>query len=192
MSRHTFRLLALACLGLTIAAVCPAQNAAHCRDVQFSADVLARFPRIAETCLDVITRDGQHYAVIKAQLQDVRGNTLRVKVKMPDGSYSDSMSVQTKPDLRLLIEGKPARVSELAHDQELTAYVRVDRPMIAIAPASESEPLDPVPLAAPEPALARTEPVMPHTAGSLGFLALWGQFCFAMAMAVNIARRSGR
>jgi hypothetical protein len=191
MSRLTLRLLAVACLGLTAAGVSSAQNA-HCSEVQFSADVLARFPRIAETCLDVITRDGQHYAVIKAQLQDVRGSTLRVKVKLPDGSYSPLMSVQTKPELRLLIEGKPARVSELAPDQELTAYVRVDRPMIALAPASESEPLDPVPLAAPAPALASAAPVMPHTAGSLGFLALWAQLCFAVALAVNIARRSGK
>ena len=191
MSRITFRLFAVACLGLTIAGVCPAQNA-HCRDVQFSADVLARFPRIADACLDVIMRDGQHYAVLKAQLQDVSGNTLRVRVKQPDGSYTPPMSVKTKPELRLLIEGKPARVSELAPDQELTVYVRVDRPMIALAPASESAPLDPVPLAAPEPTLARAEPVMPHTAGSLGFLALLGQFAFAVALALNIAGRIGK
>lgn len=191
MRRMTYRLLAVASLGLAVAQVASAQGV-HCREVRFGADVVARFPRIAEACLDVIERDGQHYAVLKAQLQDVSGNTLRVRMKQPDGSYSPSMSVKTKPELRLLIEGKPARVSDLAPNQELTAYVRVDRPMIALAPASESEPLDPVPLAAPEPTLARAEPVMPHTAGPLGFLAIWGQLCCAMAMAVNIARRSGK
>src|SRR4249919_1036591 len=57
-----------AALLVAATAAVDAQQPAACQTVQFSAEVLARFPRIREACLDVISRDDVKYAVVKAYL----------------------------------------------------------------------------------------------------------------------------
>ena len=177
--------------GLFVSAELMAAESPGCAGVTFSETVVQRFPRIQEACLDVVTKSGQHYAVFKADLQSVQGSTVRVRMRLPDGSYSDPKSIKTKPELRVLIDGKPHAVSELAPKQELTTYIRVDRPMIALAPANENDPVDPVPLESPAPTehLASATPVMPHTASQTALTMLMGLFCFAVALAVRIGRR---
>jgi hypothetical protein len=176
---------------LFASAALSAAESPGCPNVKFSQSVLEKFPRAKEACLDVISKGGQQYAVFKADLTGVQGNTVRVRVKLPDGSYSDTKSIRTKPDLRVLIEGKPYAVSELAPNQELTTYIRVDQPMIALAPANQSDPVDPVPLAEPPTEQLAAAPVMPHTADQARSPMLIGLFCLALALAVRISRRRG-
>jgi hypothetical protein len=178
--------------GLFLSAQLLAADSPGCPDVQFSEKVLQKFPRVQEACLDVITKGGQQYGVFKADLTSVQGSTVRVRMKLPDGSYSDVKSIKTKPDLRVLIDGKPYSVSELAPNQELTTYIRVEQPMIALAPAKETDPVDPVPLAAPEPQPTEhlaAAPVMPHTASQTMLTVLVGLFSLAVALALRISRR---
>jgi hypothetical protein len=186
---HAFRFLPLA---LLVAAALPVQaQGPDCQRVQFSEQVLDRFPDARKSCLDVITRDGQEYAVFKAELQEVRGNTLRVRVKNPDGTFGKTQSIQTSPQRRVLIDGRPYAVSELAPNQELTAYVHVTRPEIAIAPVADSEPVEAVPLAASDgpTRLSSAAPAMPATASPLEYVALLGVFGIAVAMSLGIIRR---
>jgi hypothetical protein len=186
---HAFRFLPLA---LLVAAAVPVHaQGPDCQAVKFSEQVLDRFPDARRSCLDVITRDGQEYAVFKAELQEVRGNTLRVRVKNPDGTFGRTQSIQTSPQRRVLIDGKPYPVSELAPNQELTAYVHVTRPEIAIAPVADTEPVEAVPLTAEEgpTRVASAPPEMPATAGPLEYVALLAVFCLAVAMSLNIIRR---
>jgi hypothetical protein len=179
-------------VGLLGSAQLLAAESPGCPQVKFSASVLEKFPRAQEACLDVVTKDGQQYAVFKADLASVQGNTVRVRVRLPDGSYSDVKSIKTNPKLRVLIDGQPHSINELAPNQELTTYIRVDQPMIALAPASQADPVEPVPLAAPPTEhLAAATPRMPETAGSGPLAVLMGLFCFAVALAVRISRRRG-
>jgi hypothetical protein len=189
MKCNASRLLALATLAMAVSGAAFAQNTAACQRVRFSDEVLNRFPRAPQACLDVINRDGQDYAVFKAQLDQVTGNTLRLRFKQPDGTYAAATNIKTDPERRVLIDGKPVRVTDLAPDQEITAYVRVDKPMIALPPVTESEPLDAVPLGAVEPVVARAEPAMPHTASQVGFVALVAPLLWAIALALRLARR---
>lgn len=188
MKCYAMRPLVVATL-LALSGAAFAQNNQACQNMRFSDEVLARFPRASEACLDVITRDGQSYAVFKAKLERVTGTTLRLRFKQPDGTYAAAQNVKTSPNRRVLIDGKPTPVSELAPDQELTAYVRVDKPLLALEPVDATEPLEPVPMAAPEPAVARADPVMPHTASPFELAALLGSFCCAVACALNATRR---
>src|SRR5262245_20921567 len=182
MKPYALRRLTLATLALATTGISFAQNNEECQRMRFSDEVLARFPQVADSCLDVITRDGQHFAVFKAQLQRVTGNTLRLRFRQPDGSYAAATNVTTSPSRRVLVDGKPVRVSELAPNQEITAYVRVDAPLLVLAPVSPSEPLEAaVPLAAPEPPSARADPVMPHTASPFELVGSLGAFCCAVA-----------
>jgi hypothetical protein len=118
-------------------------------------------------------------------------------VKNPDGSYGERKTIQAKPGRQVLIDGKTYPVSELAPDQEITAYVRVDTPLVALAPATESEPIDAQPLMDSPPEdkpvrLSSAEPTMPATASTLGVLPLTGGFCLLVALGLMIWRMRGQ
>jgi hypothetical protein len=170
-----------------------AQNPA-CESVQFSAQVLDRFPGARTSCLDVIEHKGQQYAVFKAQLLEVRGNSLRLRVKGPDGKYGPTTTMTARADRQVLIDGKPYPVRDLAPNQELTAYVRVDSPQIALAPVNESEPLESFPLAEPDEAsgpvklASAEEPTMPDTAGWSAYLVILATFLLTTAVILTVMR----
>jgi hypothetical protein len=124
-----------------------AQNEAACQRVQFSDDIVDRFPNVRDACMDVISRAGQEYAVFRAQFERAQGNTLFVRFRNPDGSRGPLTRVPTDPNFRVLVDGKEYRASELSRNQELTAYVPVSSPtpMVALAPANQEETLQVVP-----------------------------------------------
>jgi LPXTG-motif cell wall-anchored protein len=173
-----------------IPAVALAQQPAACERVEFSEEVLARFPNIRSACLDVISKGDQQYAVVKADLVRATARRMTIRVKRPDGSHSDPIGVNVAPNERLNVGGKPTPIQDVAIGQELTAYISVADPGIALARAEESEAIEftPVP-ATPEPApaaVASAPAEMPKTAtnlpllGSIGFglLTLGAAFAF--------------
>lgn len=193
----SFRLLACASLLLLSAGIVQAQNL-DCRNVQFSDDILSRFPQAPDACLDVIQRGGEEFAVFKVRLDRVVGNSVHVRFNKPDGSRGPLTRIPTQPDFRVLVDGKPTRVSDLALNQELTAYVQVSRPMVALAPASETQTLAIVPIfAAGEEAPGEEDEStaqlssLPNTAGSAALLALLGLACLAAAGGLHALRRRG-
>jgi hypothetical protein len=166
-----------------------------CADAKFSNELLTRFPRAPEACLDIISRNGEEYGVFKARLNRVSGNTLHVRFEHPDGSEGPATSIRTRRDFRVLVDGKPTQVRDLARNQELTAYVQVTRPMVALAPASESENLVAVPLVvvpvAQQVASAETSegPLMPDTASPVALIGALGSVSFAVALCMRGMRR---
>lgn len=174
MNKYAQRAAIAGCTALLCLSATSQAQTANCQNVQFSQAVLAKFPRAREGCLDVINRDGQDYAVYKAELLRVYSdNRVKVRFKHPDGSKGDSQTITTPRDFRVVVKGKPVPLSEVSSGQEINAYVRVTEPMIALAPVSESEPLQPVPM---EPEQEQV-PAMPTTASlwpTLGLLGLAG------------------
>jgi LPXTG-motif cell wall-anchored protein len=181
----------------SVPAVVLAQQPAACERVQYSADVLARFPNIRAACLDVINKDGKDYAVVKADLVRATARRMTIRVKRPDGSHSDPIGVNVAPNERLNVGGKPTAIQDIAIGQELTAYINVTDPGIALAPADEAAPVEftpvpatPEPAPAPEPAAAATE--MPKTATDLPLLGSIGVVLLALGAGVAFLRRRGR
>jgi LPXTG-motif cell wall-anchored protein len=179
-----------------IPAVALAQQPAACERVQFSAEVLARFPNIRAACLDVINKDGKDYAVVKADLVRATSRRMTIRVKRPDGSHSDPIGVNVAPNERLNVGGKPTRIEDVAIGQELTAYINVTDPGIALAQADETAPVEftPVP-ATPEPepaAVATAAPEMPKTATSLPLIGSIGFVLLALGAGFAFLRRRSR
>jgi hypothetical protein len=102
-------------------------------------------------------------------------NRVKVRFNHPDGSKGDSQYITTQPDFRVLIKGKPVRLSDVSTGQELTAYVHVTEPVIALAPVEATAPLEPVPMET-EPPLA----AMSTTASLLPTLAVIGALLLGM------------
>jgi len=171
-------------------AVCTtgAMTASHaqsvtCQNAQYDPAVLAKYPNLPKSCLEIVKRDGEDYAVVKARLDRVTaGGSAQVRVKQPDGSYAQRQTLKNPPNLRVLVNGKPAQLRDLAPDQELTAYVKVAGPAMALAPAEETTPLTLTPLEDEQP-VERTAAALPSTASALPLLgAIGGVFLLLGAM----------
>jgi LPXTG-motif cell wall-anchored protein len=180
-----------------IPAVALAQQPAACERVQFSEEVLARFPNIRQACLDVITKGDQQYAVVKADLVRASPRRMTIRVKRPDGSHSDPIGVNVAPNERLNVGGQPMAIQDVAVGQELTAYISVKDPGIALAPAEESEvveftPVPATPATPPEPAVAAVPAEMPKTATSLPLLGSIGLVLLALGAGFALLRRRSR
>lgn len=178
-----------------IPAAALAQQPAVCQRVEFSPNVLERFPNIRAACLDVINKDGQEYAVVKADLVRATARRMTVRVKLPDGTHSEPRAIDVKPGFRLNVNGKPTPIEDIAVGQELSAYVHVTDPGIALAPAEPSAPVEftPVP-AAPEPAPEQTvasATEMPKTAGPLPLTGVIGLGLLALGAGIAFLRRRG-
>ena len=147
--------------------------AADCSNAQFSDAVLARFPNIRAVCTAIVEKDGQQYAVVKGDLVRTGNNAVYMKFTLADGTKSDTRKIETKPEFRVKINGTPTRVRDLAVGQELTAYVKVSDPVIALEPADETVALDLTPIepaacvlklamrSRPEVIATKTEPLNP-------------------------------
>lgn len=180
-----------------VPAVVLAQQPEACERVEFSAEVLARFPNIRSACLDVITKGDQTYAVVKADLVRATARHMTIRVKRPDGSHSDPIGVNVAPNERLNVGGKPTAIQDVAIGQELTAYISVTDPGIALEPAEESEVIafTPVPVApavAAAPAAAAVPAAMPKTGTNLPFLGSIGFLLLAIGAGLAFVRRRGR
>src|SRR5688572_23757134 len=187
-------------LGSLVLALVPAaalaQQPAACERVQFSEDVLARFPNIRQACLDVINKDGQDYVVVKADLVRATSRRMTVRIKRPDGSYSDPIGINIKPNARLNVDGKMVGIQDVAVGQELTAYVHVTDPGIALASDVEVVEFTPVPATpeaepAPEAQVAAA-PEMPTTATRLPLAGTIGLILLALGAGISLLRLRGR
>jgi hypothetical protein len=155
--------------------------AADCTNAQFSDEVLAKFPNIRLVCSEIIEKDGQQYAVVKGDLVRTGTNAVYMKFKLADGTKSDTRKIATRPEFRVKVDGKPVSVRNLAVGQELTAYVKVSDPVIALEPY-ESVALETTPLESTAPVVASNETGgMPHTASSLPGIAALGALLLAFA-----------
>ena len=185
-----------------IAGLAWAQNPEDCAAVKFSDELLERFPRAPEACLDVISRDGQSYAVFNARLSNVSGNTMRLRFRHPDGSLGPMTAVRAPGDFRVLVDGEPTRVRDLAPNQDLKAYVHVSRPEVALEPADTSQRLLIVTLAfEPAPAGGRTRLAeadtqagggaeVPAAAGPAPLFAGFGALVASVAVGLRALRRA--
>ena len=157
-----------------------------CQNAQYSSEVLAKFPNIAKACSDIISKDGADYAVVKARLDRVDpSGRVAVRVKQPDGNYSKTISIRPRSDLRVLVDGKPARVTDLATNQEITAYVKVDAPVMALAPAEPSEPFVALPIEEPQEQMAAS---LPETASFLPLFGLLGGMSLLLGGLLRVIR----
>jgi hypothetical protein len=185
------RSIYLSIIGVTamLGGIAAPAMAADCADAQFSDAVLARFPNIRAVCTEVIEKDGQQYAVVKGDLVRTGTNAVYMKFNMADGTKSETRKIETRPEFRVKVNGEPVSVRNLAVGQQLTAYVKVSDPVIALEPAEPTEQLAAYPIeeAGPAPMAANTAE-MPRTAGPMPMVASLGALLLAFAGMLTFLR----
>ncbi|HYJ42699.1 MAG TPA: hypothetical protein VEW08_18060 [Steroidobacteraceae bacterium] len=177
------RSIFLSIIGLTavLGGVSAPALAADCSTAQFSEAVLARFPNIRLVCSEIIEKDGQQYAVVKGDLVRTGTNAVYMKFNLADGTKSDTRKIETRPEFRVKVDGKPVSVRNLAVGQPLTAYVKVSDPVISLEPHEPTEPLASYPIEEAAPAMAASTAEMPATASPMPTVAGLGALLLAFA-----------
>jgi hypothetical protein len=186
-------------LGSLVLALIPAAAMAQqpeiCQRVEFSAQVLERFPNIRSACLDVISRDGQQFAVVIAGLVRSTSRRIIVRVKLPDGTRSEPLGINIGRSDRVNINGRMTPIQDVATGQDLTVYIHVSDPGIALAsestgpieftPVTGEPESEPVAEAAPAPEMPKTATRLP-LAGTIGLVLL------ALGAGIAFVRRRAR
>jgi len=78
-----------------------------CQNVQYGDAVMEKFPNARLACLDVIERDGRILSVHKAEVTRVYSSAVKVRFQLPDGKKSEPRYITTRPDFRVIVDGKP-------------------------------------------------------------------------------------
>jgi hypothetical protein len=119
-----------------------ADAAPTCADLNWTADVLANNPDIAQSCQAVYEKDGKLYAKATIEVVRVRGNRVTFRPLHTDGTKGDSRSMTVDSDWRAEIGGRKYRASDLMRGQQLNVYLPEDRFALAVADDDSPEELE--------------------------------------------------
>lgn len=164
----------------------------NCAEIQFTGPVAREFPNARNACLGVVTRDGRQFAHFQARVTNVRGNTVEVEFKHPDGSYGNEISYTPDPEARVNIAGRTYRYRDLSRGQELDVYLPPDRWEVAV----QSDPAVSfaaaptvvfVTVAQPAPAVAAS--TLPRTGSLVPLVGALGGLLTVLGFAIAGLRR---
>ena len=119
----TLSAIALSAFALPAAA----QTDLTCADIDFTAEMRARYSDIDKSCLDVVEINGERFAKMNVELIRTRGNTATFKFKHNDGTFGPVQTATLPADWRAEIGGREYRIRELTRGQELNIYLPSDR-----------------------------------------------------------------
>lgn len=156
-----------------------------CADVNWSAEVLANNPDIAQSCRGVYEKDGKPFAKVTVEVVRVRGNRMTFRPLHNDGGKGDARSITLPSDFRATIGGRQYRASDLMRGQELNVYIPEDRFALAMHDEEMDAPVEAALIAIEE----EEEVAMPTTASPLFLIGLAGGAFLALGGLLSGVRR---
>lgn len=147
---------------------------------------------IDAACRDVVEVNGQKYAKIKVELDNVRGSSATFHFVLPDGTKSNKHTVTVAPEWRAEIAGRNYRMRELTRGQELNLYVPADRfeAHLTSTEAALAATTAAVALEEADDDMGGSSAMLPSTAGVLPLFGLFGGLALFGAAVVRVFRRS--
>jgi len=168
----------------TIGAITSHAQTVTCENAQYDPALLEKYPNLPQRCFDVVNRDGENYAVVKARLDKVlSNNNIIVSIKRPDGTYSEPTKLRTKGTQQVMVKGQPTHIQDVPTGQELTAYIRVHEPAMALEPVA-TEALVITPLQEHEHMAA----ALPSTGSFTPLLGLLGSISLLLGGLLTVVR----
>jgi hypothetical protein len=196
--RKTTSLILTSTLLLAGLAAAPAQAQVTCDDIDFTGQIMDRFPRANDACLAVVQRDGGQFAKFSAEVQRVRGNTIYAKFKLPDGSKTDTYSFDMPADARVEIGGRQYRYRDLTPKTELNVYLPEGRWEVHVPHSDDFATASTVAVATPMMAADAGEresdmvAMLPKTASPLPLIGMLGGLLTSLGLVLyGIRRRLG-
>jgi hypothetical protein len=165
-------------------------NGENCTQITWSPEMLAKHPKIASACQEVMQRDGKNYVKFEGEVKKVSKGGTEVVMDMKGG---DKLTLNPQPDRTVMVGGKKVPVKSLRPGDTLTFYVPEDR-VVAAVMETPSAPVEEIAIAPPvveQVAMTTTDYSMPHTASSWPLVALGGLLALGFAGVLR-ARRTLR
>jgi len=114
--------------GVSLAALAEETPKLSCiKDITYSQEFLARYPKAGAACREVVMKDGKKWARFDADVVDVRGNQVTANF---NDRYKQSVATLTfsaAPEARLTIGGKEAAFSELRSGDTISVWISESR-----------------------------------------------------------------
>ena len=167
-----------------------ASDTNDCTQITWAPEMLAKHPKIASACQEVMHRDGRTYVKFQGEVKKVAKGGSEVTMDMKGG---DRITLNPDPNKVLNVGGSKVKVKNLKPGDELTFYVPDNR-VIATVMETPTAPMEEIPISsAPVTQVAMTETTydMPKTASSWPLVALLGALSIGLAGLLR-ARRSTR
>jgi uncharacterized membrane protein len=165
-------------------------NGENCTQITWSAEMLAKHPKIASACQEVMQRDGKNYVKFEGEVTKVSKGGTEVVMDMKGG---DKLTLNPQPDRTVMVGGRKVAVKTLRPGDKLTFYVPEDRVVAAVmeTPTAPVEEISIAPPVVEQVAMTTTDYSMPHTASSWPLVALGGLLALGFAGVLR-ARRTLR
>ena len=162
-----------------------------CSGLQWSADTLKQYPRIASACQGVEERNGKTYVKFQGKVVQNIDRGKQVKLDIKDG---DTLTLTPPENLALYIDGKKKSVKDLSRGDSLSFYVPEDQ---FVAQVSEEPEVTPAPRLVLVPILyrevevtpERTAAALPATASNLPLIGAMGLMLIVLGAALTAMRR---
>lgn len=163
-----------------------------CDQVTWSAESLAKYPKIASACQSVLQKDGSYYVKFSGEVKKVANRGSDVTVQFKDGNR---VTLHPDPEFTVSINGKATKPSGLRPGDQLNFYIPQSRLVAQLdetpsATPTEEVPMEPAP-AEEAPAMAATEE-LPKTASPLPMFGLVGLALLALGAALTAYRVTKR
>jgi hypothetical protein len=101
-----------------------------CESANFSQAVLDQFGSIRFSCLDIVERNGEPHAVLKAEVVRVAVPNLTVRFMRSDDGISNPVTLVPGSDYIFTLDnGKKMKLHELSATSVLRVYVPVEAPI---------------------------------------------------------------
>jgi hypothetical protein len=161
-----------------------------CTQINWAPEMLAKHPKIASACQEVMHRDGRTYVKFEGEVKKVSKGGKEVVMDMKGG---DKITLNPDPEKMVYVGGNKVKVKNLRPGDTLTFYVPDGR-VVAAVMETPTAPVEEIPISeAPMVQVAQTETTydMPKTASSWPLVALFGALAIGFAGLLR-ARRANR
>ena len=159
----------------------------NCLEIAWSAETLAKYPKIASACREVMQKDGKTYVRFDGEVKKVSKGGTEVVLDVKGGNI---VTLNPKEGRTVYIAGKKTPVKSLRPGDTLTFYIPEDRFTAAVmeTPTSPVEEIDMGPPVVEQVAMTTTDYSMPSTASNWPLLALFGALAIGLAAAMRTRR----
>lgn len=93
------------------------------KDVTYSKEFLAKYPRAGAACTRVVEKNGQKWVRFAAQVVKVNGNHVVADFIDKFGNKVGTVTIEAAPDQRVLVKGEEMRYSLLKRGEQLAFWM---------------------------------------------------------------------
>jgi hypothetical protein len=99
------------------------QSKLSCKDVTYSEEFLAHYPKAGAACREVKMKDGQKWVRFQADVTKVKGDEVTANIVDKYSNTVSTLTVKAAADARVMVNGKDTKYSQLAEGDKLDVWL---------------------------------------------------------------------